>query len=85
MKPTRPEDRSRSLSEDALKSDPVEQFSSWLGEAVGAGLPEPNAMVLATTSARGTATPGRCCSRATMPADSCSTPTGPRAKERIWP
>ena len=50
MKPTGPEDRSRSLSEDALKSDPIEQFSSWLGEAVGAGLPEPNAMVLATTS-----------------------------------
>jgi pyridoxamine 5'-phosphate oxidase len=53
MKPARPEDRSRSLSEDALNSDPVEQFSSWLGEAVGAGLPEPNAMVLATTSAEG--------------------------------
>jgi pyridoxamine 5'-phosphate oxidase len=50
MKPTGPEDRSRNLSEDALKSDPIEQFSSWLGEAVGAGLPEPNAMVLATTS-----------------------------------
>jgi pyridoxamine 5'-phosphate oxidase len=53
MKPTRPEDRSRSLSEDALNSDPVAQFSSWLGEATGAGLPEPNAMVLATTSAEG--------------------------------
>jgi pyridoxamine 5'-phosphate oxidase len=53
MKQTGPQDRSRSLSEDALKSDPVEQFSSWLGEAVGAGLPEPNAMVLATTSAEG--------------------------------
>jgi pyridoxamine 5'-phosphate oxidase len=52
MKPTGPEDRSRSLSEDALESDPIEQFSSWLGEAVGAGLPEPNAMVLATTSAQ---------------------------------
>jgi pyridoxamine 5'-phosphate oxidase len=52
MKPTGPEDRSRSLSEDTLKSDPIEQFSSWLGEAVGARLPEPNAMVLATTSAQ---------------------------------
>src|SRR5258708_9996738 len=52
MKPTGPEDRSRNLSEDALESDPIEQFSSWLGEAVGAGLPEPNAMVLATTSAQ---------------------------------
>ena len=51
MKPTGPEDRSRSLSEDALNSDPGGQFSSWLAEAAGAGLPEPNAMVLATASA----------------------------------
>lgn len=53
MKPTSPENGSRSLSEDSLKSDPVEQFSSWFGEAAEAGLPEPNAMVLATTSAEG--------------------------------
>jgi pyridoxamine 5'-phosphate oxidase len=53
MKPPSPDQGSRSLSEDALKGDPVEQFSSWFGEAVGAGLPEPNAMVLATTSAEG--------------------------------
>lgn len=44
---------SRSLSEDMLPADPVEQFSGWLSDAVQAGLPQPNAMVLATTSAGG--------------------------------
>jgi pyridoxamine 5'-phosphate oxidase len=36
-----------------MEGDPVEQFSAWLGDAVRAGLPEPNAMVVATTSAEG--------------------------------
>ncbi len=43
----------RSLTEDMLAADPVHQFSGWLADAVAAGLPEPNAMVLATTSAEG--------------------------------
>ena len=48
-----PHDSSRPLSEDMLPDDPVEQFSGWLSDAVQAGLPQPNAMVLATTSADG--------------------------------
>jgi pyridoxamine 5'-phosphate oxidase len=36
------------LSETSLAPDWPGQFSAWLGEAVGAGLDEPNAMVLAT-------------------------------------
>jgi pyridoxamine 5'-phosphate oxidase len=48
-----PHDGSRYLSEDMLADDPVDQFSGWLSDAVQAGLPEPNAMVLATTSADG--------------------------------
>jgi pyridoxamine 5'-phosphate oxidase len=48
-----PHDGSRSLFEDMLADDPVEQFSGWLSDAVQAALPEPNAMVLATTSADG--------------------------------
>jgi pyridoxamine 5'-phosphate oxidase len=40
----------RALSEDMLAADPVEQFSRWFAEAKRAGLPEPNAMVLATVS-----------------------------------
>jgi pyridoxamine 5'-phosphate oxidase len=48
-----PRDGSRPLSEDMLPDDPVEQFSGWLSDAVQAGLPQPNAMVLATTSAGG--------------------------------
>jgi pyridoxamine 5'-phosphate oxidase len=48
-----PDDGSRYLSEDMLADDPVDQFSGWLSDAVQAGLPEPNAMVLATTSADG--------------------------------
>jgi len=46
-------DSSRFLTEDMLADDPVEQFSGWLSDAMQAGLPEPNAMVLATTSAEG--------------------------------
>ena len=43
----------RTLFEDELAANPVDQFSGWFAQAVDAGLPEPNAMVLATTSAEG--------------------------------
>ncbi|GII66973.1 pyridoxine/pyridoxamine 5'-phosphate oxidase [Sphaerisporangium krabiense] len=36
-----------------MAPDPVTQFASWFADAVEAGLPEPNAMVLATSSAGG--------------------------------
>ena len=36
-----------------LDPDPVAQFARWLADAEAAGLPEPNAMVLATVSAAG--------------------------------
>ena len=36
-----------------LAADPLDQFSAWLADAVSAGLPEPNAMVLSTVSAAG--------------------------------
>ena len=36
-----------------LATDPVDQFAVWLADAVAAGLPEPNAMVLSTLSAAG--------------------------------
>ena len=36
-----------------LATDPLDQFSAWLADAVAAGLPEPNAMVLSTVSAAG--------------------------------
>jgi pyridoxamine 5'-phosphate oxidase len=41
------------LIESELAADPFEQFALWFTDAVGAGLPEPNAMVLATASAEG--------------------------------
>jgi pyridoxamine 5'-phosphate oxidase len=41
------------LDEVTLAPDPVAQFSGWLAEAVDAGLPEPNAMVLSTMTASG--------------------------------
>ncbi len=41
------------LTEADLASDPVTQFGTWFADAVEAGLPEPNAMVLATASAGG--------------------------------
>jgi pyridoxamine 5'-phosphate oxidase len=41
------------LSEAAAARDPLEQFARWLSDAIVAGLPEPNAMVLATASPEG--------------------------------
>jgi pyridoxamine 5'-phosphate oxidase len=41
------------LDESVLDSDPVVQFSAWLADASAAGLPEHNAMALATVNASG--------------------------------
>jgi len=42
----------RTLTSEMLDSSPMEQFAGWFGEAVSAGLPEPNAMVLTTLGDR---------------------------------
>jgi pyridoxamine 5'-phosphate oxidase len=42
------------LDESDLAADPLSQFDAWFAEAVGAELPEPNAMILATVNADGT-------------------------------
>jgi pyridoxamine 5'-phosphate oxidase len=39
----------RTLNPEMLDSSPTEQFALWFDEAVAAGLPEPNAMVLTTS------------------------------------
>lgn len=39
------------LSEDTMAGDPMTQFAGWLAQADQQGIPEPTAMVLATTSA----------------------------------
>jgi pyridoxamine 5'-phosphate oxidase len=41
------------LSEDDLAADWLAQFRRWFDDAVAAGLPEPNAMVVATASVEG--------------------------------
>lgn len=41
------------LDEDEVAATPLEQFRGWLADAVAAGLPEPNAMALATVDATG--------------------------------
>jgi pyridoxamine 5'-phosphate oxidase len=41
------------LDESHLRSTPLAQFRVWFDDAVGAGMPEPNAMVVATASATG--------------------------------
>jgi pyridoxamine 5'-phosphate oxidase len=53
MDPTLPEGTLPvgTLSEDMLASDPMAQFAQWLAEAGARGVPQPTAMVLATTSA----------------------------------
>ena len=41
------------LDEASAASDPLQQFETWLAEALSAELPEPNAMTLATVGADG--------------------------------
>ncbi len=41
------------LDEAHAHADPVEQFRGWFGEALQAGVPEPNAMTVATVGADG--------------------------------
>ena len=41
------------LSRDILDPDPFRQFERWYGQAIDSGIPEPNAMSLATVSADG--------------------------------
>lgn len=40
-----------SLDESDVSSDPIEQFESWMKEAIKAEVPEPNAMTLSTVDA----------------------------------
>jgi pyridoxamine 5'-phosphate oxidase len=42
-----------SLSEADVEPDPIRQFEKWFAEAQAAGVPEPNAMSLATVDAQG--------------------------------
>ena len=41
------------LEESLAADDPLRQFETWLQEAIDAGVPEPNAMTLATVGADG--------------------------------
>jgi len=43
----------RGLSRKALEPDPIRQFRHWYEEAIATGIPEPNAMSLATVAADG--------------------------------
>ncbi|HBI81412.1 MAG TPA: pyridoxamine 5'-phosphate oxidase [Bacteroidales bacterium] len=43
----------RTLNENEVKSSPIEQFDYWLREAIESGIPEPNAMTLATSTFNG--------------------------------
>jgi len=53
MDTTRSDPGLGTLSEDTLAGDPMTQFAGWLAQAQEGGIPEPTAMVLATTSADG--------------------------------
>lgn len=41
------------LDEASILPDPLAQFARWMQDAINAGLPEPNAMVLATATTHG--------------------------------
>jgi len=43
----------RGLSRNSLEPDPIRQFQHWYEEAIATGIPEPNAMSLATVAADG--------------------------------
>jgi pyridoxamine 5'-phosphate oxidase len=49
----RQEYSSRGLSENDLDPDPIKQFRRWFEDAVAAGVREPNAMTLATSTKEG--------------------------------
>ncbi len=49
----REEYKAASLSESHSKADPIKQFDVWFNEATEAGMPEPNAMTLATATPDG--------------------------------
>jgi pyridoxamine 5'-phosphate oxidase len=49
---TFPMEQQAALTPEMLDASPMTQFARWLGDAVTAGLPEPTAMVLATTGER---------------------------------
>jgi pyridoxamine 5'-phosphate oxidase len=49
----RQEYSSRGISEHDLDPDPIEQFRRWFEDAVAAGVREPNAMTLATSTKEG--------------------------------
>src|SRR5262245_18460244 len=49
----REEYETHGLSEGDLAADPFAQFQTWFGQAVAAGLPQPNAMTLATATPDG--------------------------------
>src|SRR4051812_47331989 len=42
-----------SLSEEDICPNPIEQFSTWFGEAISAQVPEANAMSVSTVAANG--------------------------------
>ena len=41
------------LTDDRAAADPLDQFAGWMREALDAGVPEPNAMTVATVGADG--------------------------------
>jgi pyridoxamine 5'-phosphate oxidase len=41
------------LTDDRARDDPLDQFGQWMHDALGAGVPEPNAMTLATVGPDG--------------------------------
>ncbi|MBV9383355.1 MAG: pyridoxamine 5'-phosphate oxidase, partial [Streptosporangiaceae bacterium] len=41
------------LPEDQMAEEPMTQFSRWMADALASGIPEPTAMVLATTTPEG--------------------------------
>ena len=73
--------RARALLETDLAADWAAQFGRWFADAAAAGLPEPNAMIVATADPA-----GRPSARTVLlkgvrrRAASCSSPTTPRAR-----
>src|SRR5262249_27513212 len=51
--PIRTEYSRASLSESDVEADPIRQFHAWFDEVLAVGLPEPNAMTLATATPEG--------------------------------
>ena len=80
----REEYETQGLQETDLAADPLAQFQTWFDQAVAAGLPQPNAMTLATATAEGRPSARIVLLKGSTRRASCSSPATRAARRTNW-